>query len=64
MYIIQVNQQSWLKGIWRGWLACCNSPSEALVYKTLSTAERAVNYYSQLFPSFKFAALPLYLLKH
>ncbi len=64
MYIIQVNQQSWLKGIWRGWLASCNYPSEALVYQTLSKAERAVNYYSKLFPSFKFTARPLSLVKH
>ena len=59
MYIIQISQQSWLKGIWRGWLTSCNSPSGAMVYRNLSKAEKAVEYYSRFFPEFKFVVQPL-----
>ncbi|MBC7968743.1 MAG: hypothetical protein H7Z11_01195 [Verrucomicrobia bacterium] len=50
MYVIQVNKQDWLVGIWRGWLTLSLSPSNALVYRSLTTAENAIHYYSEVAP--------------
>ncbi|HEY9881173.1 MAG TPA: hypothetical protein V6D29_22135 [Leptolyngbyaceae cyanobacterium] len=54
MYIIQVDRTFWLKGIWRGWLAFCDAPSGALVYRTLSKAKSSLEYYNKVFPEVNF----------
>ena len=54
MYVIQTDQQSWVQGIWRGWLTTCSSPAGALIYQDLSKAEAAAEYYGKLAPDFKF----------
>lgn len=60
MFVIQADQQSWVRGIWRGWLATCNSPLNALIYRDLSKAKKAVEFYSQIAPESTFIvqALP------
>jgi len=50
MYIIQVDENYWLVGIWRGWLLFTFCPSRALVYKTFSGALKAIDYYRQIDP--------------
>ncbi|XHX79251.1 MAG: hypothetical protein RBJ76_04770 [Stenomitos frigidus ULC029] len=55
MYIIQVNEQDWLVGLWRGWLTLSLHPSGALVYRSLVAAENAVSYYSEVAPGRDFA---------
>ncbi len=59
MYVIQVNEQDWLVGIWRGWLTLSLCPSNALVYRTLSAAESAVNYYSEVAPGREYTVQPI-----
>ncbi len=48
MYIIRVNAQDWLIGIWRGWLMLSRSPSGAMSYQTELSARKAVETYSQI----------------
>lgn len=50
MYVIRVNEEHWLVGIWRGWLALSRNPSRALVYRSLSSAANAVSYYNEVAP--------------
>jgi hypothetical protein len=59
MYVIQTDQQSWVQGIWRGWLTTCSSPAGALIYQDLSKAEAAAEYYGKLASNFKFFIRPL-----
>lgn len=59
MYVIQTDRKSWVKGIWRGWLITCNSPTQALIYGNFSRAEQAVEYYSKIAPGFEFVVEPL-----
>lgn len=62
MYVIQIDQsdqQSWLKGVYQGWLTSCDSPSEALHYQTLSEAENELGDYSEMFPAVKLTVKPL-----
>ena len=59
MYVIQVNEQDWLVGIWRGWLALSLSPSSALVYRSRTAAEKAVSYYSEVAPGRDYAVKPV-----
>jgi len=58
MYIIQVNEQNWLIGLWRGWLTLSLHPSGALVYRSLTAAEKAVSYYSKVAPGRDYAVTP------
>jgi hypothetical protein len=55
MYVIQVNEQNWLVGLWRGWLTLSLQPSGALVYRSLTAAEKAVSYYSKVAPGRDYA---------
>ncbi|GEM_PF-1359423 len=59
MYVIQVNKQDWLVGIWRGWLTLSLSPSNALVYRSLTTAENATHYYSEVAPGRDYTVQPI-----
>lgn len=59
MYVIQVNEQDWLVGIWRGWLALSLNPSGALVYRSLTAAEKAISYYSEVVPGRDYAVKPV-----
>ncbi|PSB25967.1 hypothetical protein [Stenomitos frigidus] len=58
MYVIQVNDQDWLVGIWRGWLTLSLSPSAALVYRSLAAAENAISYYNEVAPGRDYAVKP------
>lgn len=58
MYVIQVNEQDWLVGLWRGWLTLSLHPSGALVYRSLSAAEKAVSYYNEVAPGRDYAVKP------
>jgi hypothetical protein len=58
MYVIEMNQGRWLKGIWRGWLTLCGSRSGALIYQTLSKAEKARDFYKKLVPEARFTVRP------
>jgi hypothetical protein len=64
MYVIQVDQQSWLRGIWQGWLTTCHAPTGALIYRTLENAENAIDYYSAIAPASKFTVQSLSALAH
>ena len=59
MYIIQVNGKDWLVGIWRGWLTLSLSPSRALIYRTLTSANRAIEFYSDVSPDRNFTVQSL-----
>jgi hypothetical protein len=48
MYIVQVNAEYWLIGIWRGWLMLSRSPSRARSYQTQLAARQAVDFYRQI----------------
>ena len=50
MYVIQVNEQDWLVGIWRGWLTLSLNPSTALIYRSRAAAENALRYYAEVAP--------------
>jgi hypothetical protein len=50
MYVIQVNEQDWLVGLWRGWLTLSLNPSTALIYGSLAAAEKALRYYTEVAP--------------
>lgn len=60
MYVIQVNEQDWLVGIWRGWLTLSLSPANALVYRSLAAAESATRYYSAVAPGRDFTIQPVF----
>ncbi|MBW4474935.1 MAG: hypothetical protein KME45_31835 [Stenomitos rutilans HA7619-LM2] len=59
MYVIQVNEQDWLVGIWRGWLTLSLSPSNALVYRSLAAAESATHYYNEVAPGRDYTIHPV-----
>ncbi|MBW4580183.1 MAG: hypothetical protein KME42_11485 [Tildeniella nuda ZEHNDER 1965/U140] len=59
MYVIQVNEQDWLVGIWRGWLTLSLTPSAALVYRSLTAAEKATSYYSEVAPGRDYTVQPI-----
>lgn len=59
MYVIQVNEQNWLVGIWRGWLTLSLSPSAALVYRSLTAAEYAMSYYDEVAPGREYTVQPV-----
>lgn len=59
MYIIQVNEQNWLVGFWKGWLMLSLHPSGALIYQSLPAAEKAVIYYSKVAPGRDYAVKPV-----
>ncbi|MBW4694519.1 MAG: hypothetical protein KME27_22455 [Lyngbya sp. HA4199-MV5] len=59
MYVIQVNEQDWLVGIWRGWLTLSLSPSNALVYRSRAAAETATRYYSEVAPGRDYTIQPV-----
>ncbi|XGV96094.1 MAG: hypothetical protein ACAF41_25570 [Leptolyngbya sp. BL-A-14] len=60
MYVIQVNEQDWLVGIWRGWLTLSLSPANALVYRSRAAAETARHYYSKVAPGRDYTIQPIY----
>jgi hypothetical protein len=59
MYVIRVNEHHWLVGIWRGWLTLTMSPSGALVYRSLASANRAVGFYSDVAPGREYTIQPV-----
>ena len=59
MYVIQVNEQDWLVGIWRGWLTLSLSPSFALIYRSLAAAENAIGYYTEVAPGRNYTVQPV-----
>ena len=59
MYVIQVNEQAWLVGLWRGWLTLSLSPSGALIYRSLAAAENAISYYTEVAPGRDYSVKPV-----
>ena len=59
MYVIQVNEQDWLVGIWRGWLTLSLNPSTALIYRSRAAAENAIRYYNEVTPERDYTVQPV-----
>lgn len=59
MYVIQVNEQDWLVGIWRGWLTLSLHRSNALIYRSRITAEAATHYYREVAPGRDYTIQPV-----
>ncbi len=59
MYVIQVNEQDWLVGIWRGWLTLSLNSANAMVYRSLTAAEKARQYYSEVAPGRNYTIQPV-----
>jgi ethanolamine utilization microcompartment shell protein EutL len=59
MYIINVDNQNWLVGDSKGWLATTPLHSMAAIYSTLSDAQEALGYYASSYTNTTFTLCSL-----
>lgn len=64
MYIIRVDNQDWVLGDSKGWLATTPLRSMAAIYATLPDAQEALAYYASTYTNITFTICPLNDLGH